>query len=188
MPVENENKYVLTMSPKFEKKIRKMTKRWYYIEQSYLVRSKGSTVRLRMERNRKDKICYILTVKQKVDEKIIEVEKKINSKDYLELSKAAEGWLTKIRYVIDGWEIDFFKSGDETYFVMAEIEMPDGMVEPEFVPDFIQDNLIYQVPREDFRFSSKKLSDIEYAKNLFEEVAQTGAEAAGDFVGKYPTA
>lgn len=66
------------------------------------------------------------------------------------------------------WEIDVFKNLDnKSYFWMAEIELPEGQQWPQIVPSYIKENLMYKVPIEDCRFSSRRLSDSEYAMNLF---------------------
>src|SRR5690606_16181326 len=128
---------------------------------------------------------HILTVKRKTNPfRVIEIEKKISEADYKELVPGAFGWLTKTRYIVDSWDVDFFKYGVETYFVMAEIEMPDGMAEPSKLPDFVVGNLVYQVPREDCRFSSKKLSDLQYAKALLEEIVYPQERSHVNSVGE----
>lgn len=167
--IENEAKYILKQSDGLENKIRRLSHEQYFINQGYLVRSKGMTVRIRKQR-KADKVKYVMAVKTRVGERVIEIEKNISEIDYKYLSEQASGWVEKIRYVIGQWEIDFFKSGKETYFVMAEVELPDGVKYPSKVPDFVMDCLLYTVPREDCRFSSKKLSDVEYAKQLLKEL------------------
>ena len=39
--------------------------------------------------------------------------------------------------------------------------MPEGQEEPNSLPDFISDNLLYSVPRDDRRFDNSNLSDPE---------------------------
>jgi CYTH domain-containing protein len=155
-----------------------------HISQAYLLRSKGLTVRIRKQKDHKDKIKYYFTTKQKVEDKIIEIEKKIQQPDFEDLAKVAVGWVHKIRYVVKNWEVDFFKENKKTYFIMAEIEMPHGMEEPKEVPGFVTENLLFKVPREDCRFSSKKLSDVDYAKTLLDEVMEKEKAANGDKVGR----
>ena len=170
MPVENERKFVLKMVSGLENEMRRAAHKVYLIEQGYLVNNKGLTVRIRRQQSRK-KAWHVMTVKTRVsDERIIEIEKKISEMDYREMVPHAGGWVHKIRYVIGDWEVDFFKNVRETYFVMAEIEMPDGVDSPESIPDFVADHLLFTVPRDDCRFSSKKISDVDYAQKLLEEV------------------
>lgn len=69
--------------------------------------------------------------------------------------------LSKDRYIYeeDGlkWEIDFFKNGEDLYFVMAEIELPEGHVRPTKIPSLLKQHLLYEVPLTDDRFSNRKL-------------------------------
>lgn len=166
MPIENEIKYLLDLNSKLESKIGKLTKKQYYIEQSYV----GKSGRIRLQRDRHGEIKRFFTFKQIVENETVEIEKKIDFVDYELLSKVSTSLVKKTRYDVDGWEIDFFKVGLETYFVMAEIELPRGVKEPSGLPDFIKDNLIYVVDQNDLRFSSKKISDVEYAKKILEEI------------------
>lgn len=172
MPVENEKKFVLHLLPRLEKFFSKMAEEILVISQAYLLRSKGLTVRIRKQKDRRDKVKYYFTTKQKVEGKIIEIEKRIEATDFDDLAKVADGWVHKIRYVVKSWEIDFFKKGKETYFIMAEIEMPHGMDEPKVVPEFVAEHLLFKVPRNDCRFSSKKLSDVDYATSLLKDVLE----------------
>jgi len=58
----------------------------------------------------------------------------------------------------------------ETYFAMAEHEAPEGKTKPDFVPELISQNSIYIPSQDDDRFSSKKLSNIYYATDLYKEL------------------
>ena len=120
--------------------------------------------------------------------RIIEISTEIDKKDFDAFWEKAKGKLLKIRYVIQDiskvhehletaegepwqevWEIDFFKTMDnETYFVMAEVEIPEGRKEPLFdVPDIIKQNTIFRVPLGDSRFSNTHLGDVKYATKLY---------------------
>ena len=94
--------------------------------------------------------------------------------DYKELAKEATSWVMKTRYIVDGWEIDYFKTKKETYFIMAEIEMLPEMEEPDVIPNFISDNLVYKVAKNDTRFSSRKLSNVDYANKLIKQIIKNG--------------
>ncbi len=48
--------------------------------------------------------------------------------------------------------------------------MPEGQLAPGVIPDFIKDNLIYEVDLTDNRFSSKLLADVRYATNIYKEI------------------
>lgn len=76
--------------------------------------------------------------------------------------------LNKTRYkkVIgdEEWVVDFFKKDDgETYFVMAEVEMPVGREKPNSFPDVVKNAVIYAPDKKDPRFLSKNLTDPEQA-------------------------
>lgn len=170
MPIENEKKFVMRLDVD-EHRYADLADRKLQLEQGYLCRN-DLTVRVRAATNKKTR--YYLTVKHTIDGKVIEIEKKISEADYKALSQVAKGWVRKTRYVIGSWEIDFFKINGHTYFVMAEIELPDDVDEPTIVPDMVRSVLLHRVARGDNRFSSKKLSDVVYAERLIAEISQPG--------------
>lgn len=145
-----------------------------HIRQGYLGFSKGMSLRIRETNNER----YELTFKQKVNNRVVEIEKKISSRDFEDLWSVAVNRLEKLRYDMyfhDGqggvhcWEVDAFKDHDhKTYVIIAEHEMDEGVDKPNFVPTLIQETLVYAVPRTDDRFASKKIADVKYAKKLYE--------------------
>lgn len=144
-----------------------------YIRQGYLSFSKGMSLRIR-ETKQQSKTVHELTFKQKVQSRVIEVEKKLDSRDFNELWDTTANRLEKIRYdLINGdykWEIDCFKDHNhETYIIVAECELPEGVEKPTKIPKIIEKNLLYAVPREDDRFASKKIADVKFAQNLYQE-------------------
>lgn len=153
-----------------------MTKKKYDIEQSYIGR--GARIRIQKKDN---KAKYLFTFKQIVESEVVEIEKKISKLDYDLLHKESTNVVYKTRYKVGDWDVDFFKHEGENYFVMAEIELPRGQKEPNFIPKFIEDNLIYVVEVTDQRFSSKKLSNVEYAKVLLEEISEKSYRACNSF-------
>jgi len=164
MPIENELKYVLKLD---------------LPENSFLYDSKSilkqyylyNNVRLRHSNLDNS---YIFCFKQPYKDNYLEIETKIDKSDFDILSSTASVSLSKIRYTINygnlKWEIDFFKKKNETYFVMAEHEMPEEQDTPKFIPDLITANQIFAVPKDDKRFSSKKLADVYYARNLYKSL------------------
>ena len=49
--------------------------------------------------------------------------------------------------------------------------MPEGQKEPDEIPQFILNNLIYSVPHEsDDDFSTKRLACIKHAKKIYKEL------------------
>lgn len=145
------------------------------MEQSYFARGKDYSARIRSQKDNLGKVKKFFTFKHDIEGEVVEIQKKIDDVDYFMLSKIATNFVKKIRYEIGMWEVDFFKDTEgETYFAMAEIELPRSVKEPSVTPDFITENLLYKVERHDFRFSSKKLSNIEYAKKILEDLRKAG--------------
>jgi len=181
MPTENELKYLLHIDsePQFEE----LARGTRHIRQGYLGFSKGMSLRIRetlWETDERDSDRYELTFKQKIKSRVIEIEKKLDSRDFEDLWNIAINRLEKIRYdlhveddlgVSHHWEVDAFKDHNhKTYIIVAEHEMPEDMDKPEFVPAIIKENLVYAVPRSDDRFASKKIADVKYAKKLYEKM------------------
>lgn len=167
MPTENERKYVLRLD--CEPVIRKVALGKQTIRQGYLIAARGTTVRVRSIDN--GKTSYWHTLKCNNGRRVIEIENKLDKRDFEDLWELSMNRLEKTRYKMpDGWCIDFFLDHDDVvYFAMAECEMPEGQAEPKWIPDAIAKSLIFTVPAIDPRFSSKLVSDVRYAKNLFKE-------------------
>src|SRR5581483_11864739 len=116
---------------------------------------------------------HYLTLKSNVNNRVVEIENQIEERDFNDLWTQCMNKLEKIRYVITDkcgqkWEIDFFKDHNgSNYFCLAELEMPEGQKTPLFVPKFIRENLIFEVPLTDCRFASKLLADIRYSNDLY---------------------
>ncbi len=158
-----------------EHEIHSMRRHHYLIEQGYLIVSKGMSLRVR--RSRQIDLLHapprhILTFKSNNAGRVIEIEKKMDQRDFGDLWPQCLNKLRKIRHIVHEdkshkWEIDFFKDhNNETYFAMAEYEMPEGQKKPDVIPDFIASNLLFEVPLTDCRFSSKLLGDVRYAIDL----------------------
>lgn len=180
MPTEHEYKYVISMDfannyP--EDQLRVMCDEDQFIRQGYLAFSKGMTTRIRYLKTEK-KSQWFLTFKQKVGERVIEIEKKISDRDGSDLWDICVGRLNKERFVFkDGeikWEVDFFRKGGLLYFILAEVELSEGMPPPEKAPDFLAPFIIYNVPLTDDRFSNKRLGDAEYAHRLYLDISTLG--------------
>ena len=181
MPTEHEYKYAikLEIAEQFDhKKLKSMSDAFQYIKQGYLAFSKGMTLRIRSISDVKRQKWY-MTFKQKVSNRVIEVEKKLDARDGNDLWDVCVGRLTKNRYIMDikgtTWELDFFHKGDHLYFVQAEVELDEGAPRPKKVPDFLKDYILYEVPLTDDRFSNKRLGDIEYANRLYKELVEGGS-------------
>jgi CYTH domain-containing protein len=171
MPIENERKYVLRLDTP-EKAFSDVADTVEDIEQMYLMFGKRQSVRIR-----KTLIFYpnkycewksSFTFKQDIGKKTVEVETPLSREDYDLLKREAILKFRKWRYRIGDWEVDFFKSGDKTYFVQAEIELSENKRKPDELHPLVQENLIHVVKRGDGRFSSKKLGDAKYARRLLD--------------------
>ncbi|RTK96625.1 MAG: hypothetical protein EKK64_03305 [Neisseriaceae bacterium] len=174
MPTENELKFVI--DKRCEKRIKKTSKESYDINQGYLIATRGITVRIRKSIEKHNKKCKnYFTLKVNTNGRTVEIEQEIDERDFKDLWNIALNKLQKIRYVLknkkERWELDFFKDHkNQTYMAIAEIEMPEEQQHPNTIPDIVKENLIYQVPLIDIRFSNKLLSDARYAKELIKEV------------------
>lgn len=123
-----------------------------------------------------EKTKYYFTYKYPTNEGNIEIEKEISNLEYDILNQNATERIYKRRhkYFDDNtnliWEIDFFlDQNNNIYFVMAEVEMPEGMQKTD-VPDIINSNLLYQPTRKDKRFNNYNLSCVETTTKIYEEI------------------
>jgi CYTH domain-containing protein len=175
MPTENELKFVLLLDT--EEQYKKLAHHKVFIHQGYLVASKGISLRCRKVENKK--VNYYLTLKSSVNGRVVEIENNIDERDFNDLWSQCMNKLEKVRYVVmDGkdqeWEIDFFKDyNSNNYFCLAELEMPEGQEKPKTIPNFIKENLVYEVSLTDCRFSSKLLADVRYATKTYNQLKET---------------
>lgn len=176
MPTEHEYKYAISLEIANDldhPTLLKIAKEHQHIKQGYLAFSKGMTTRIRGIQDG-DKHRWFLTFKQKVENRVIEIEKKLDDRDGTDLWSVCVGKLKKDRYVIEDkgitWELDFFKKGHHLYFVLAEVELPEGASRPKTIPDFFKNYVLYEVPLTDDRFSNKRLAEVEFATQLYSEL------------------
>ena len=177
MPTEHEYKYVLALDTD-EEYFRENCKNHFAIRQGYLASSKGMTCRVRSLRDGSS-VKWFLTFKQKVDNRVIEIEQRLDDRDGKDLWSVTKcvSRLKKERYVLehDGidWEVDFFRAGSDRYFVLAEVELTEGS--PRIaLPKFIHKFLLHEVDLTDDRFGNKKLADVEHASNMYKQIVQGG--------------
>lgn len=172
MPTENERKYILDLS--CMKDVEHLSSAKYDISQGYLIATRGITVRVRKLTKPNGKENHFFTLKVTTAGRPIEVEKRIDKRDFEDLWNIALNKLEKTRYVLkdeDVWEVDFFKDyKDEVYMCVAEVELPEDQYEPHTIPETIQKKLLYSVPLTDTRFSNKLLGDARYASQLLKEI------------------
>lgn len=172
IPTENERKYIIKTS--CENNIIKASSKQYDISQGYLIATRGITVRIRKLSKRKSKkVNYFFTLKSTTNGRNIEIETKLDERDFNDLWSIALNKLEKLRCIIrskDVWEVDFFKDyKNRTYIAIAEVELPENRNEPYTIPKIIKNNLIYSVPLTDTRFSNKLIGDARYASQLLKE-------------------
>lgn len=177
MPTENERKYVIETST--ENEINELCSEKYLIAQGYLIATRGITVRVRKMKPLfgKEKEVHYFTMKVNAGGRMIEIENKIDKRDFDDLWNIAVNKLEKIRYLVKDqkvyWEMDFFKDyRGETYMAVAEIEMPEGQLEPTSLPNVVKNNLLHKVDLVDTRFANKLLGDARYACELLKELQE----------------
>lgn len=174
MPIENERKFILCLNTD-EKVFSKAANFIKEMEQFYLISGKNQSLRCRKTSSFVDNqvtIEHTMTFKQEVGKKVVEVETHISERDYRMLKTKSQSILKKIRYCIESWEVDFFKTDKVTYFVQAEIEMPENQKKPKKIPKLIQEKLIHVVKRGDKRFTSRKLCDVKHAQKLLKTLKE----------------
>lgn len=174
---ENEIKFVLNLE--CEEFFKKNYSKKYEICQGYMLTSKGISLRFRQSYGIK-KINHYMTFKFNTGKRTIEIETKIDKRDFDEIWPNCLNKVYKTRYVLEDWEIDFFLNKDNSvYFSMAEIELPENVLEPNSIPKFISDNLLYRVPIEESSYSSKLLSDVRYAENIYKNLKNRKEKSYG---------
>lgn len=180
MPIENERKFVLDdLSGALEARVgaRPGVSR-SYLHQAYLDTS-GLRIRsIESDVSKKN----VFTFKRLVDDQVVEIETEISAVDFQRLWKTRYESLHKASYSWrDGrflWDVDFFKTDDgRTYFALAEVEMPETETEPPPPPDILAPHVLLLAPRNDPRFTSKRLADRAHAERLLQEIRDKGEAA-----------
>ena len=178
MPTEHEYKYVISsklLNEFSESILGSLANKVYLIQQGYLCQGKGVSCRIRSLTDVATKRTkWFMTFKQKVDDRVIEVEKKVSIRDGKDLWKVAINKLNKTRHVFvhenNQWELDLFKADVDVYFILAEVELDEGKSRPKKMPVFMKKYLLLEVDLDDDRFANKYLGDQEYVKNLYQDV------------------
>ena len=173
MPIENERKYVLDdLSGVLESRVAAMpgAKRTY-LRQAYL---EASGLRIRAI-EAVDRTQYIFGYKRTVEDQMVEIETEISKIDFERLWTLRRETLQKARYAwADGrfhWDVDFFKTDEGgTYFAMAEVEMPEDEATPPPPPAILAPHVLLLAPRNDARFTSKRIADRQHAERLLAEI------------------
>jgi len=153
MSVENERKYLLSLTPDYidrlvedydDSKLRT-------INQAYV---DGARIRS-IDTPWGGRTEYKFTWKsRRPDGSRIEIERVLSKKEFTDLWSRSKNMITKQRVSISIdkilWDVDFLYKDDideDHYLTIAESEMPEGWDEPDDLPDFVRQNLLYLVPR-----------------------------------------
>lgn len=181
MPTEHEYKFVIdnkSFGDYYQNNLEILKHdKHLVIEQGYLAFSKGMTTRIRsiIRRGKSTRKKWYLTFKQKVRNRVIEIETKLDQRDGEELWGVCVGKVFKDRFVFyehnGTWELDFFRKGTHRYFTLAEVELEEGAPRPG-PPEWLRNHILYEVPLTDDRFSNKRLGDVEYAQRIYQEITE----------------
>jgi CYTH domain-containing protein len=179
MPIENERKFVLDDDGALERRLAAMpgvTRS--HLRQAYL---ETSGLRIRSIEDDGGK-RHIFTYKRPVDDQMVEIETEIEPADFERLWKLRRETLQKVRFSWNEgrfhWDVDFFKTDDgRTYFALAEVEMPERDTVPPHPPAVLAPAVLLLAPRNDPRFTSKRLADRGHAERLLADVRAKGEAA-----------
>jgi hypothetical protein len=157
--VENELKYIARWDMALEAEL-KFCYGYVYIEQAYL----NDRARVRRKVGEDHQSTFVFTYKQRISHgRNIEIETAISEQDYRGLFPFAMQKLTKHRVTVKQddmhWDIDFPCWQHGNHFVIAEAEMPDTMEAPPRILEVLRPYIVFAVPRDDRRFTARRLSD-----------------------------
>ena len=179
MPIENERKFVLENDVALERRLAAAPGVVRsFLRQGYL---EASGLRIRSI-DQGGRIRHVFSYKRPVDDQMVEIETEIAAVDFERLWTLRRETLQKVRYSWrDGrfhWDVDFFKTEDgRTYFALAEVEMPEAEKIPPPPPAVLAPHVLLLAPRNDPRFTSKRLADRGHAERLLADVRSKGEAA-----------
>lgn len=123
---------------------------------------------------------FMFTYKQwcRAKNRDTEIEMKISEDNFEDLFSQNLRDLTKNRYYAPDnaasdhdWSVDFILDDNgEPYLLLAEVEMPDGMEDPKYIPDLITPYIAYRVPKGDKNFSNSMLCDQDHARSMLKHI------------------
>lgn len=167
MPIENELKYVLPRD--FDAACLGGWER-HDIRQAYL--DDGPRIR-------QIDAEYLFTYKKWAPQagELVEIETAISHEDFELLWPLCVESLRKTRYVKaigeEEWVVDFlYDAAGAVYFVLAEVEMPRLATAPDAIPPEIRDRILHSVGSGDNGFTNKKLSDPDFARQIYARIAE----------------
>lgn len=175
MPTEHEFKYVLS-SDFLTSYVFNGCDQIKHIKQGYLTIENGFNVRIRQETYPDvygDVPDWFLTLKKRVNDRVIEIENKLESRDAMELWFGCKNKIKKIRHIFNFndfiWEVDVFYDKTNPYLTMAEVELPEGSDRIK-TPHELDPFIVHEVELNDDRFSNTKLGDVKYVKKLISKI------------------
>jgi CYTH domain-containing protein len=177
VPIENERKFVLRNDIELEKRLAQAPG----VSRSLILQAYLDAPGLRVRAIEvAGQMRHIFSYKRPVEGQVVEIETDLEPEDFRRLWKTKRESLQKVRYSWpDGryrWDIDFFKRPNgHTYFVLAEVEMPEHQEIPPPVPASLASYLIGLAPNGDPRFTSKRLADPAHAEALLREIVERGS-------------
>jgi CYTH domain-containing protein len=187
MPTEHEYKYLLSLDVDNEE-LQKLCSGYSEIQQGYLAVSDDMNLRVRHSMYYPEgEGVWVLTFKQKIMGRQIEVEQELELRDGMDLWEVSTRKLKKVRFLFaDGrivWELDLFFGPDprseihfhtKVYFAMMEVEVNEGAPRPDLPKslEFLKKHILYEVPLTDDRFSNKNLGDVSFATDLYQQIQQ----------------
>lgn len=176
MPIENERKFVLDDDGKLEAQLAELPGvARSLLRQAYLD-VPGLRIRSMETGGRR---AHVFTYKREVAGQVVEIETEISADDFDRLWTQRRESLLKTRYAwADGqfhWDVDFFKTEDgQTYFAMAEVEMPEDDTVPPPLSPRLTSHFLADAPHRDPRFASKRLADRAFAEKLLADIRLKG--------------
>jgi CYTH domain-containing protein len=117
---------------------------------------------------------FYFTYKQRVaNGHNLEIEAVISAAAFHEAWDYTQERLTKRRVSMMHrdlrWDVDFYR-WSQPYFVVAEVEMPPDMQRPEAMLPYLVPHIVYEVPRDDDRFTARRLADETHVRTLAREL------------------
>jgi len=167
---ENEIKFVVRNYEEHERSLTPLG--WHDIEQGYL--NPNNRIRL-ISYPDHDDFEYFFTYKQRLPNgHNLELgEFPLGVDVGIEAWQCTQERLRKRRVSIVHdklkWDIDFYR-WKAPYFVLAEVEMPASMQHPTSILPHIEKDIVYEVPRDDGRFTARLLADEDHVRKLAREL------------------
>jgi hypothetical protein len=184
MPVENEQKFILSLKPSdIVKLCNDYNGSVNKIKQGYIndarFRNQASISGI-IDEHFDQKWFHnksYFTWKYFQDDQLYEFEMEIENDEFKKLWKNTTDRIEKIRvkfYQKDViWATDFLfkETVNHHYITIAECEMPVDWKSPKHIPAMIKKNIIYTVPRNDgYKWTNKLLADTVYCSKMLKEI------------------